>query len=112
MSRFLRVGFWAAAIAAFVMAVLPQPPELPGAPLDKLQHIVAFAALALLESAAYPSTSLVRLGVALSVFGAPIELVQAIRALHRDSDAIDWVVDTASATFVLVLVFLWRSRSR
>lgn len=94
------------------MAVIPQPPDLPGTPSDKVQHIIAFAVLALLGSVAYPNTSLVRLGVALSFFGALIELVQAIPALHRDSDAIDWVVDTASAAIVLAMVFMWRSRSR
>ena len=43
-----RLLFWAAAIFALVMAVLPHPPELPGDPSDKLQHVAAFATLGLL----------------------------------------------------------------
>ncbi len=46
----------------------------------------------------------VYLGSGLSLFGAFIELVQYIPALHRDSDPIDWIADTAAAA--LVLIFL------
>ena len=85
----LRLLFWAAALFAFAMAVVPQPPQLPGAPSDKVQHIAAFLVLGGLASFAYPRTSPVYLGTGLSLFGAFIELVQYIPALHRDSDPID-----------------------
>ena len=85
-----RLLFWAGAFFAFVMAVLPQPPELPGAPSDKVQHLL----------------------VGLSLYGAFIELVQAIPALHRDSDIKDWIADTVASGIVLVAVGLWRSRTR
>jgi hypothetical protein len=80
MSQIYRIAFWAAAAFAFTMAVLPQPPQLPGTPSDKLQHILAFVTLAGLGSAAYPSAPLIRLLVGLSLFGAVIEMVQAIPA--------------------------------
>jgi VanZ family protein len=110
-SRTSRAAFWAAACFAFVMAVLPHPPEIPGEPNDKLQHITAFATLALLGSFAYPRTALLRLLVALSLFGALIEIVQAIPALHRDSDVLDWIADTAAVAIVLLLIRWWRSRA-
>ena len=109
-SRAARLLFWAAFGFAFVMAVLPHPPELPGEPNDKVQHIAAFATLALLASFAYPGIGLVRLLVRLSLFGALIELVQAIPSLHRDSDVKDWVADTIAAGLVLALVWSWRRR--
>lgn len=87
---FRRLLFWAAAIFAFVMAVLPHLPEVPGGPNDKVQHIVAFATLALLGGWAYPRASLVQMFAGLSLFGALIEVAQAIPALHRDSDVKDW----------------------
>lgn len=108
-SRALKAIFWAAACFAFVMAVLPHPPQLPGEPNDKVQHIIAFATLAGLGSFAYPVTSVVRLLVGLSLFGALIEVVQAIPALHRDSDVMDWIADTAAVLVVLLLVRWWRS---
>lgn len=95
--------FWAAAAFALVMAVLPQPPQLPGEPDDKVQHMIAFATLGLLGSWAYPALSLVRLLVGLSLFGAIIELIQAVPALHRDADPLDWVADTAAAAAVLLV---------
>jgi len=49
-SRASRGLFWTAAAFALVMAIVPHPPELPGQPSDKVQHIVAFATLALLGS--------------------------------------------------------------
>jgi VanZ family protein len=103
--------FWAAALFAFVMAVLPHPPEVPGHPSDKVQHIAAFATLALLGPWAYPRLPLLKLLVRLSLFGAAIEVIQAIPMLHRDSDVLDWVADTAAAGAVLVVVVLMRRRA-
>lgn len=107
-----RLLFWGAAIFAFVMAVLPHPPELPGSPSDKIQHIAAFATLGLLGAWSYRGMSRVRLALRLSMFGAFIELVQAIPALHRDSDIRDWLADTAAVAIVLLGVGWWRSRSK
>jgi VanZ family protein len=108
--RTLRLAFWAAAAFAFVMAALPHPLELPGAPSDKVQHVIAFVTLGLLGASAYPATSLVQLALRLSVFGALIELVQAIPALHRDSSVLDWIADTVACSAVLVAINWWRSR--
>jgi VanZ family protein len=88
---------------------LPHPPEVPGHPNDKVQHIAAFATLALLGSFAYPRTALAKLLLWLSLFGAAIEVVQAIPALHRDSDVRDWLADTIAVAVVL-LVRQWRTR--
>ena len=92
------------------MAVLPHPPRLPGNPNDKLQHVTAFATLALLGSFAYPTTALLKLLVRLSLFGAAIEVVQAIPQLHRDSDILDWVADTVAIAAALLIVRWWRRR--
>ena len=114
-TRVLRTTFWTAAAFAFVMAVLPHPPQLPGAPSDKVQHIAAFLVLGALASFAWPRTSPVYLATALSLFGAVIELVQLIPTLNRDGDPIDWIADTAAAG--LMLIFLhwlrawWRRRA-
>jgi VanZ family protein len=109
--RLARPLFWAAASFAFVMAVLPHPPHLPLEPSDKIQHITAFATLGLLGAWAYPVTKPVKLLLWLSLFGATIELFQAIPVLHRDSDVIDWLADTLASGAVLAIVSWWRARS-
>jgi hypothetical protein len=109
-SRSARSIFWAAAVFAFVMAILPHPPDLPGHPNDKIQHVTGFAVLALLGSFAYPRLSLWKLLAGLSLFGAFIEVVQAIPALHRDSDILDWLADTAAVAIVLTLIW-WKRRA-
>jgi hypothetical protein len=109
-SRPLRLLFWAAAIFAFVMAVIPHPPHIPGEPNDKVQHIVAFATLALLGSWAYTGTKPLKLLAWLSLFGAVIEIIQAIPMLRRDSDALDWIADTVAVAVVLLLIRLLRGR--
>ena len=106
--RAARTIFWAVAAFSFVMAVVPQPPEVPGEPSDKVQHIAAFATLALLGAFAYPRVALLRLLTGLSMFGAFIELVQAIPMLHRDSELLDWLADTAAVSVVLLFVRWWR----
>jgi VanZ family protein len=106
----LRLAFWAALLLAFVMAIIPRPPDLPGAPSDKIQHISAFVVLGALGFFAYPRTSLLTLGVRLSLFGALIEMVQAIPALGRDSDVLDWIADTVAAALILGLLRWFRGR--
>jgi VanZ family protein len=102
-----RLLFWAAATFAFVMAVLPHPPHLPLEPGDKIQHVTAFATLAALGAWAYRRTALLQLLLRLSLFGAAIELFQAIPALHRDSDVKDWIADSIACALVLLIV-RWR----
>jgi VanZ family protein len=105
-----KAAFWAAALFALVMALLPHPPAIPGNPSDKVQHIAAFAVLGLLGSWAYPRLSRVRLIVLLSLFGAMIEILQAMPALHRDSDPLDWLADTIACA--LVITIMQRARRR
>ena len=108
--RLARGLFWAAALFAFVMAVLPHPPQLPDAPSDKVQHIIAFTTLTLLGSWAYATARPLKLLLALSLFGAVIEIVQAIPVLHRDPELLDWLADSAAVAVVLLLVRLLRRR--
>lgn len=105
-----RLLFWGAAIFAFVMAIMPHPPELPGEPNDKIQHMVAFATLGLLSVWAYARAPILRLFAGLSLYGAFIELAQAIPALNRDSDVKDWIADTVACGIVLLIVAWWRRR--
>lgn len=111
MKRAARLLFWAAALFALVMALLPNPPQYPGEPGDKVQHMAAFATLALLGALAFPRLSLVRLGLGLSLFGALIEVAQAIPELHRDSELMDWVADSVAAAVILVAAY-WLRRAR
>lgn len=106
-TRGAKALFWAAALFALVMALLPHPPHVPGDPSDKVQHAVAFAVLGLLGSFAFPRLSTLRLVIALSLFGAFIEVAQAIPALHRDSDPLDWAADTIACGIVLLAVRWW-----
>lgn len=103
MRRLLPWAFWAALAFAFVMATLPHPPRIPGDPVDKVQHMAAFAVLTALAWAAWPAMPRLRLAIVLSAFGALIEVVQAIPALHRDSDWRDWVADTAAILVTLAI---------
>jgi hypothetical protein len=105
----LRLAFWLAAIAALIMALVPHPPELPGEPSDKIQHIAAFLLLGALGSFAYPKTNRFYLGAGLSLFGAAIEFLQLIPSLHRDGDPLDWLADTAAVA--LIVLFLSRFSS-
>ena len=100
----LRIAFWTAAMIALVMALLPHPPQLPGEPSDKVQHIAAFVLLGALGSFAFARSNPVHLGVGLSLFGAAIEILQLIPSLHRDGDPLDWIADTAAAALVIILL--------
>jgi len=107
-----RLLFWAALLFAFVMAIIPYPPQVPGEPNDKVQHMIAFATLGALGAWAYAQAALLQLLGGLSLFGALIEVVQAIPTLHRDSDVKDWIADTIACGLVLLLIRWRRARAR
>lgn len=104
--------FWAAALFAFVMAVMPHPPHFRHEPGDKIQHITAFATLAFLGFYAFPGLKWWKFLLGLSLFGAVIEVIQGIPSLHRDSDVVDWLADTIAAAVVLAIMCWLQARSR
>lgn len=103
-------AFWAAALFALVMALLPHPPQI-GQASDKVQHILAFAVLAGLAALAWPQRLLL-IGLGLFAFGGLIELLQMIPSLHRDGQATDWIADAAATMIVLALAALLNRMAR
>ena len=107
----LRVLFWLAAAFAVVMAVLPKPPHTPLDRFgDKVEHVFAFAVLALLANLGFPAARRGLIVERLAFLGAAIEMVQSIPALHRDSDIRDWLFDIAAVVVVTLAFALARRR--
>jgi peptidoglycan/LPS O-acetylase OafA/YrhL len=109
--RLARLLFWAAALFALVMALLPPEPGTSLLP-DKVQHSIAFGVLGLLGSFAYPRLSPAWLVAGLSLFGALIELAQGTSFIHRDCDPLDWLTDTVACAVVVFAVHWWRRSKR
>ena len=97
------LAFVAALGLTMVMALLPQPPELPVALSDKTQHATAFAILAALGACAWPRR-LAQIAVVLMIIGGLIEILQMIPILHRDAEFADWAMDVAATLAVLLVV--------
>ena len=96
-----RVGFALALGLTLFYAFKPPTGEGGGLfPWDKADHFSAFFTLAVLAIAAFPRTSLLRIGIALSVLGAMIEVIQALPFVHRDGDVFDWVAEMCALTAV------------
>ncbi len=92
--RLLRPLFWLLALFSLVMALLPQPPSISGYQFsDKFNHMLAFSVLTTVARLAWPRASLWVPVLLLSLYGAAIEGLQMIPALHRDADLRDWVAD-------------------
>lgn len=97
--------FWLLTLFTLTMAFLPKPPSVPlDAYGDKVEHMVAFAVLTAVALVGWPQSRRWRIIVLLSALGAMIEVVQAIPALHRDSDWRDWVADTLAIIAAAVVV--------
>ncbi len=106
-SNMALLGFWLCLLGAVTLALLPHPPHVPAFG-DKVQHMLAFGALALLGSFAFPREPKFRLGERLSFLGALVEVMQSIPALHRNCDIGDWIADTLAIAAVLGLLHLLR----
>ncbi|MCC6789897.1 MAG: hypothetical protein IT547_18880 [Hyphomonadaceae bacterium] len=98
----LRLALAGALIFTLYAAFAPSP-DAPDILLwDKAAHFAAFFTLAILAALSFPRAPLLVIGVALSVLGAAIEIIQGLPAVHRDRDVVDWLVDTAA-----VILALW-----
>lgn len=109
----VRALFWLVALATVLAAEMPESRAPHLLPWDKAEHFVAFYVLTTLATAAYPRVSLVMLALGLSLFGAVIELAQALPFIHRDCDIWDWVADAIAVGAALLPMFLdrWRRRN-
>ena len=103
LARIVPTLFWLALAFTMVMALLPKPAALPVEVGDKVQHLLAFAALSLLACLAFPRRRLIELFAAMAALGALIELLQMIPVLHRDAQFMDWVADCGASLVVLLL---------
>lgn len=101
--------FWGALIFALIMALIPQPPPVPGAPSDKFLHMLAFASLTVLWALAYPGTSLLVILIALTALGGLIELVQGTALINREASLADWCADILAILTVLIGFALLRA---
>ena len=77
----------------------------------RFRHILSETRAGLRQNLTMTLAVIMTMWVSLSLFGALIEVFQSIPALHRDSDVVDWIADTAAGIVVLLLVRWWRSRA-
>lgn len=97
--------FGAAVLIIYGLAIMPsdKAPDLGAG--DKINHIAAFLFLTLFGRWALRGTGRLWLALGLSVFGAWIEVTQAIPMLNRDASAWDWIADSAAIGVALLLVW-------
>lgn len=108
--RLAQIVFWAAFTFTFVCAVLPSQHVIHIFKWDKAEHFLAFYVLTGLAVAAFPRGSLFVIAVALSAFGAFIELIQGLSFVGRDRDIQDWITDSIAIGMALapMLLVWWR----
>lgn len=100
-----------AVMATLYFALSEHPPKLVIDQLgDKAEHVLAFAALTLLASGAFPAASLWRVAERLSFLGALIEVLQGTPGVHRDCDIADWLSDTLSILITAAIIARIRRR--
>jgi VanZ family protein len=96
-----------------VLAVLPAPPRQMDLGWDKLNHVAAFAALAVCAVFGWRSSRAARLSVllALLAFGAAIELVQ-LQLPNRSGEWTDLGADAIGIGLGALLAMLWLRRRK
>ena len=97
-------------IACSWLAFDPNPPPAADTGWDKMNHALAFCALAMAARPSFPSASAGRLALALLGYGVFIEVVQA-RIPGRSGDPLDLLGDAAGIAAGLLLAHGWRQIS-
>ncbi|MFT8735844.1 MAG: teicoplanin resistance protein VanZ [Zymomonas mobilis] len=100
---FIKVIFWLTLLAAYGLAIMPAADTIHLAPSDKIDHIIAFVTLTILACLGWQKTRSFKIAVGLGLFGALIELTQAIPFIHRDAELADWLADISAVLFVLLV---------
>lgn len=95
-SNLVRSGFWTMLAVVLVIALLPNAEAPTIFASDKLNHILAFAALSSAAALAWPKVNLVIPICLLAVYGGLIEIVQWRMALGRQGDWMDFAADLAA----------------
>ncbi len=108
----LRLALAGALIFTLYAAFAPSPDAPQILPWDKAAHFAAFFTLAILGALSFPRAPLLLIGVALSLLGAAIEIIQGLPTVNRDRDIVDWVVDTVAIGFALWPGLLRVARAR
>jgi VanZ family protein len=98
---------WRAFLTALLVACTwlafdPSPPTSADTGWDKLNHALAFGALAFAAQASFPRAALHRIALALLGYGAFIELVQA-QIPERSAEFLDLLGDAAGIVAGLLL---------
>lgn len=101
----IRLALLGAAAGTLACALTPLASHLPVAGYwDKLNHGFAFAVLAVLCGLAFPQIRARFMAPALLAFGALIEVLQAIPAVHRSAEFGDLLADAAGVAVGFALV--------
>lgn len=105
-----RAAFWITLAVTFVLAEMPPAHAVQLFPWDKAEHFTAFYVLSCMAISAYPRASLLVAGLWLALFGAAIEIVQALPFIHRDCDIMDWFADITgiASAFAPTFIAQWR----
>ncbi len=92
----LWLSLWAAMIGAvIVLSLMPKPPIPPTLMIGKLDHLVAYAALAAMAVQLYASRrAQSRAALAMIALGIALELAQGFLTDYRDMSAYDAMIDT------------------
>jgi VanZ family protein len=106
--RLWLVSGWILVVLAAVVSIMPLS-EMPkmGGISDKLEHAVAYSALALWFAGIYPKSRYPLIGVALLVMGIVIEGLQGAMNLGRHADMRDVYANTLGIVCGLLLALIW-----
>ncbi len=101
----LAVG-WLLIVAAIVSSLVPAQ-KLPNiGASDKLEHMAAYALIALWFSGIYPKSRYVLIGVCLFALGVAIEWAQGAMALGREADLRDMLANATGIAAGLIIALL------
>ena len=110
MQTLLRVAAIGLAALILVLSLLPISGQASVPHADKVQHFVAYGALAGLAGLGWPRAGLWVVAGGAALFGVGVEIAQAITPTGRSFSGLDMLANAGGAGLAALALRVWRSR--
>ncbi len=110
MKTVFRIAVLGLVLAISILSLMPSSAPASVTYTDKIQHALAYGALAGLTAFGWPRWPLIKVFLYTTVFGVAVEVAQALLTTSRSFSGLDMIANAVGAVIVLFIIGIGRNR--